>query len=971
MTKGSKLLRRMNLLYVKKCLRALSATCTFLIITVSPYRTLFGQEAAVQNGGKLQGLLSAIAENEALLTKYPDSDFTPNLMFQIAELYVRKARYEFQQEMLIYEESEKKYDQGLLKKEPIIPRIDFADALRMCDNLLKKYPNVAFRDKVMYRIAVCHLEEGNKEKSVEYLQNLSYETTEKQYLEESYFRLGEYYFEQKDYEQAIDYYRRLLNSWDSAYFDMALYKLGWSYYNLDDFAQAISTLIYLVDDINLVEEVDNEYLGRTNADLRKEAIEFVAVCFADYSGPEKARIFLKDRTDKDYTEKILLRLAAVYQKRNYYEDANETLNILLELYPTKPDAPRFQRIIVDYYELAGERERANEARIRFMTKYGPGTPWFENIKDDSLRQSTMEVAEEFLYTLGTEAQANAQQSKSKLQYGLAVNRYESYLEKFPTSERSGKVRFYLSECLFEIGRYQEAADSYHKVVLDYPESEFRETAGYNRVLTYNSLLKNDRNQGSTVLYLRNFLGKHDARVDTIATASVTQGQLMQASNDFIIHFSSSSKLPEVLMNYAQILYELGEFGLAKEAYKLVVTHPSQHDFLPQAYSMIAQCSFKQNDYEESEDWFLKLSQQFPDSSRYVEKANKMIASSRFKLAETYVETGDIKRAVHEFERVANAVSDQDVAERALFEAALLYENMGDKYKAVGVYESLSRRFPNSTSVDKSLFKAGVLSEQLEDWERAATNYLAVYKFDPASQFASKSLFSAARCYESYEDYDKARTSYDEYLRTYREDPDRFLEAAFKKGEIAFNQRNYSLALRDFEFVISAFQAFVSQERDVEKYIPANAQFLIGEILFDSFRNIQLRQPLERSLKRKRSKFEQVIKAYTDAAKYKVADWTTASSYKIGLTFESFANTLLDSPRPARLNRSELVNYNQKLWESVLPFKKKALNTYQANVRQAMQNSLNNQWVTESKKRMEALAVELGIETIKLGHESGS
>lgn len=968
MLKGNSIVRRADLTsatrFISYCF------CCFFISVFFSFQTLHGQEAT-QTGNPFQGILNAIAENEAVLEKYPDHDFTPNIMFQLTELYVKRARYEFQKQMQLFEEDEKKYDQGLITKEPVSPKINFGDAINMGFQLLEKYPNVAFRDKLMYRIAVCHLEQGDKDKTIEYLENLSAQTTEKKFLEESYFRLGEHYFDQKKYHTAIEYYRRLINSWDSPYFDMALYKLGWAYYNIDDYAQAISTLIYLIDDISLLEEVDVNLLGKSNADLRNEAIDYVAVCFADYNGPEKARLFLKDRTDKDYTEQILLKLAAVYQKRNYYDDAIVTLGILLDLFPYKQDAPKYQKIIVENYELSGEKERAHEARARFVAKYGPGSRWFQAIKDDSLRQNTIAVSEEFLYILGSEAQAKAQQSGSKLHYGLALNRYESYLQKFPNSERASKVRFYLSECLFEMGRYHAAADSYNKLLTEYPDSEFRETAAYNRVLSYNKMLMSNGHSAPTIISIKNFLGLRPERVDTVKAMNHPQAQFMLASNDYVSLFADSQKLPGVLMKYAQILYELSEFDLAKLAYKRVIDHPAEHSFLPQAYSMIAQCSFKQENFEESEDWFRKLAQQFPDSARYVNKAQKMIASSQFKAAESYLAAGDSAMAAREFENVAGTVTDPEVAERALFEAALLYDNIGKVAKAIAIYETISMRFPDSPHVDNSLFKAGVLSENQEDWRRAAHNYMALFRHNPSSEFAEKSLLSAARCYEYREDYEQARSSYQQYLQTFPNDPDRYLEAAFKKGEIAYQQHKYSLARRDFEFVISAYRNYTSQNRSVEKYIPANAQFLIAEILFDNFRNIKLIEPLQRNLKRKRATFKLVIKAYAGAAKFKVADWAIASSHKIGITFEDFANALLDAPRPANLSGVELVNYDKKLWESVLPFKKKALKTYQSNVKQARENDIQNQWVLESAKRMQALTAELGLAPMKMGHESGS
>ncbi len=64
-------------------------------------------------------------------------------------------------------------------------------------------------------------------------------------------------------------------------------------------------------------------------------------------------------------------------------------------------------------------------------------------------------------------------------------------------------------------------------------------------------------------------------------------------------------------------------------------------------------------------------------------------------------------------------------------------------------------------------------------------------------------------------------------------------------------------------------------------------------------------------------------------------------------------------------------YDNKLWKTVVPFKEKALEAYQANLKQAAETNIENNWVLESKKRVEALSIELGVSQAKLSQEVGS
>ncbi len=942
----------------------------FAVFGLSPDQELQSQVAPGQDIKKIRNIIEAISESEALLAKYPDSDFAPNIMFQLVELYAQRAKLRFQREMMIYEEAEKKFDQGILTDEPTMPQIDYSDAVRTSDMLLEKYANVSFRDKLLYRIALCQIEEGNEEKSFDYFVMLSLETQDKQLLEESYFRIGEYFFKHKNYQKAVDHYSHLLSSWDCPFFDMALYKLAWSYYNLEEYTKAIGTFIYLIEDVSLLLQTETSYLGTTKADLRQESKEYVAICFTEYGGTEKAREFLSDKKEQQYTEDILLLMAEVYKKRNFYTDAISCLNILIEFYPDKPEAVNYQQQIVENYELAGDNEKYTEARLFYISNYGLDSVWLRTIKDDDIRHQVLNIAEGYLFALSSEAQAIAQVSKTKSHYDLAINRYRTFYRNFPNSHRIGKVLFYLAECLYEIESYIEAADFYYEIVFNYTESEFRETAAYNRVLAYDKLIKLESGTDSTSCYLQNFLGLGAARVDTFIVFNAHQSQFLQASNDFVLFFTQSSRLPELLMKYALTLYELEQFKLAKDTYEHMISNLSINSYLPQAYTMIGQCAFKLGDFLEAEVWFQRLTDIFPDSTRYVERAKRMIASTKFKLAESYLESSDSTRAALEFEKLGWVVYDSTISERALFEAALLYENLGEKNKAIETYESIPEIFPETKSIDKAIFKAGVLCEELEDWNRAAINYLALSEIVPNSPLAPKSLYFAAKCYENFDKFDDARLCYDKYTKLYYDDAERYLEAAFRKGEIVYNQNDFQTALNDFDFVVNSYQKFVAENKEVEKYIPANAQFLKAEILYFNFQNIKLEPPLKRNLKQKRQKFEQVIKAFAEAAKYKIADWTTASTHKIGTTFEEFANALIESPRPENLTGKALEEYNAKLWESVLPFKEKALSTYQANVKQALENDINNKWIDESKKRIKAIAEELERESNNEAFKTG-
>ncbi|MDZ7362179.1 MAG: tetratricopeptide repeat protein [candidate division KSB1 bacterium] len=906
----------------------------------------------------IRDLERAIAEGEQLIAKYPDSDFTPTVMFQLVELYVKRSAHAYQLKMAEYDSLLKRYDRGEIKTEPVMPRPSYRPSIEMGYKILDHYPAAPFIDKVVYRIAICHLEENNLERAKEFFHKLLAEHPKSGYLLESHFRLGEYYFDHRQYAEAVNHYSKLLNNWQNPFFDMALYKLAWSYYNQNDFSKAISTFIYLIDDINLVDKASNtEILGKTKTDLRKEAIEYVAQCFADYGGARKAESFMTQFGEKPYSLEIFMRLAETYQSRNFYDEAIQTLDAILRLWPYHEQAPDFQGKIVWNYLQAGDLGKAEEARIKLVKNYGPGGAWLAKFPEGPTREKALASAEEALLTLATEAQARGQKEMSEKSYRTAIERYGEFLQKFPKSPNAGKVQYYQAECYYEIKDYANAAKAYHQVVANFPNSEFKADAAYNRILAHFEELSAAQNTDTTTFYLADFLGS--GKADTLRVPNAIYPKALVACNDFIKLLPASEKMPDILMKYGESLFSLQQPAMAQRVYSKLIKDLPASQFVVQAHLLNAQCAIQMEKFFEAESWARAVVEKYPDSTRQVERAHRLINSAKFKLAEVFKKKGDAVTAAQAFDNIALSSNDSTISELALVEAALQYERAGNKDKAIDTYEKLYYKFPHSKRVDEALFKAAMLCEESSNWTRAAQNYLALVSLNANSPYAAKAVFASAQCYENAGLLENALKTYDRYLATYKSDPGQYLEALCRAGEICYKRKDYQVAANYFNNTIEAYRRYVRESQPVDVYMPAQAQFLLGEINYETYRRVNLEAPLDKNLKRKQALFNEVLADYKEAASYQVADWTTAASFKIGATFEEFARFFWESPRQ-QIAEDLMAKYEEQLQQKIRPFKEKAFATYQSNVKMAEENGVNNQWVEQSRQRMEALSVELGI-----------
>ena len=925
---------------------------------------IFAQEselvtAIIQDvGNDLVKLDAVIAEHTKLLAKYPKGDFAATVLFQLAELHEQKSNIIFSQEMAAYEKALDNYDQGILTQEPITPLLSFTKTKEYLYTLLNNFPNVAYRDKILYKLAMTHFQEGNRVKAKTYFEEIINNYPQSEINLESHFRIGEFYFDKRDFKNAAEHYSFLLGKWDNPYFDMALYKLGWSYYNLNNYPDAISIFIYLLEDLSLIENTNSATISKTKADLHSEAVQYISSCFTEYGGPQAAKEFLEKRKDKNYSFEIFLRMGELYQKRNYHPEAIETYKAMLSVYPFYEQAPEVYTQIVQNYESDSRIEEANRAREELVNKFGPGGDWIMNYPDGTNYEKAMSLARETLAYLGTFYQAEAQKTNRVRDYTLAIEKYQEFLEKFAKSPEAPKINFYLAECYYGISDFNNAAMAYHQVVTQYEPSEYSEDAAYNRVLCYYQLTGMDEKIDSLTIYIDEFLGTGE--ILTIGVTHQSEVDLLRSCNDFILQFPQSKWLDQVLLKYGETLHELKAYLSAVKAYKKVVELGTGRPYHLLAAMNTAQSYFDGGNFEQSEVWFRNIVQQFPDSTRFIEKASKLATSSQFKIAEKLTSEQKSKDAAALLSQIASSTDDANFRDRALFEAANQYHSSGDAVSAALSLEKLVRLNPTSELADESLYKAGGIREVNQEYNLAAADYLKLADEYPASEYAMRALKSAAICYESIQDYILAGKIYKRFVDTFPNAADDVIESLFKCGEMAYKLGHLSEAKAAFQQAVDTFRKFQNNGKDVDFYFAAHSQFMLGEIYYEDYKKVELSPPFKPNLKNKIDKFNQVLAAYKNTIEYQVADWVTAASYRIGMSFEEFVRALMEAPLPDGLNDEQIQIYKNNLTETAKPYKEQALQAYQRNIEQAEANSIDNVWIEESRKRLEILIAELRL-----------
>ena len=339
----------------------------------------------------------SIARFEAFLAKYPTSQYTPHVMFRLGEMYYVVAEEDFIRAGQEYEAAMARLDPNDFEHVPTPPAQDYKRSVDLYRRIIQDYPDYQYADGAYYMLGFC-LGRGDAlqydpEASREMYAALVANYPKSKFASEANLRLGEYYFDKDDINQAIAHYQLVVDEGPEAKrYDQGLYKLAWSYYRKAkteaDYDQALGLFGDLLD----WSETNLKNTGKETA-MAPEAIQYMAISFSDQAdrvgqdwveglGPrpsalEMTKRYFEKRGERDYEIKIVKRLADVLVQQARYDEAMATLKFLQTQWPDDKDNPTFQRQLAQLHmNLAPpDPDGAREALLVLNETYNDGSAW--------------------------------------------------------------------------------------------------------------------------------------------------------------------------------------------------------------------------------------------------------------------------------------------------------------------------------------------------------------------------------------------------------------------------------------------------------------------------------------------------------------------------------------------------------------------------------------------------------------------
>lgn len=225
---------------------------------------------------------------------------------------------------------------------------------------------------------------------------------------ELYFRVGEYYFNRQQYQNAIEHYQQVVDfghtsqTQSANFYAISAYMLGWSHFKLDNydaamlaFAQMLdASLIHNVANTNdrarhqkiskqqLLSTPLNEFsLSKGDLRLIKDSIRVMALTFSYKGNANAITRFFKDFGQRDYAHLIYDELAQQHLDNDRYQDSANALVAFASANPAHPRAVEFYIRHIDAFILGDFPEKVLMAKQSFVSTYSLGAGVLLNLKN--------------------------------------------------------------------------------------------------------------------------------------------------------------------------------------------------------------------------------------------------------------------------------------------------------------------------------------------------------------------------------------------------------------------------------------------------------------------------------------------------------------------------------------------------------------------------------------------------------------
>jgi TolA-binding protein len=474
---------------------------------------------------------------------------------------------------------------------------------------------------------------------------------------------------------------------------------------------------------------------------------------------------------------------------------------------------------------------------------------------------------------------------------------DAFLELLPKHEKAAAVAYKAAEVFYKYNDFDEARCRFEQVVARHPTTE---TAQFSANLIIESYLTQ-----------KDWAAVEDASTRLQSSEVAKNAQLYTTLQKFKLGGR---------FNRAMQLMDAKDWQPAARLFLALVAEEPKHEFADKALYNAASCYEGARRFESALKLYERISVEYP--------ASVLADEALFRVAWNAENTYDFDKAVDRYLALVEQYPKSTHRKDALYNAARSLENLQRYEKAATAFARYAQLYPDAEDAARTQFHAALIYEKTQDWKReipALQEFMKRFSRTKETELLVQANLKVAHAWRELKDEKKARAAYAATLAEFTARglrPDASPRAAAAAAEAKFR-----LAEIDFE---TYDKITLPATTDTKK--------------------------LKKALDAKFAEAKKVAPQYDDVMRYKRPDWTLAAFYRKAYLLERLAQTIYEAPPPPEFKKKGaeeyLAAYQDGLAQFAQPFEDQAVNVYVQAIEAARKLHVKNEW---TKKIGESLS----------------
>lgn len=579
------------------------------------------------------------------------------------------------------------------------------------------------------------------------------------------------YFEQKKYDQVIEYATPLLDDTKLKYFTEMNQLLGKAYFEREEYGKALPYLSYYariksrIDRTDLYQlafaqyktgdtenAIDNfQQIGQINDSLGQHALYLLAGTYLDADDKANARTAFMEASAMKFnrfiSENALFNYAKLSYELGFHTTAISAMKSFLDEYPSSNKKTEANELLAEMFLTTRNYKEALET-IEKMPSKSP-----------KIREAYQSVA----FYRGVEFYNNRDYSSA-----------EEYFDKSLGYPLSNDIQ---AMCYFWKAEIELANNDYLQAISYY--NKYNNLAGLSRGLPVEASPA-AASYGMGYAYLK--LEQYGSAQSSFKKAEDALSRM--ATNPETKSFKNSV-YPDVLLRMADCQFMLKDYQAAIGNYQKVIAGK----FKGQDYALFQKAMLHglQDQYAQKIASLKRLTAEYPGSFYYDD--------ALFHTANTYFLQNNNSQAIEGFKKLISEKPNSAYVIQSLMKLAIIYYNNNNDDQAVAYYKQVVENYPNSEEAKDALKQVKRISVETGNPDL----YINMAGAGLSEQDSMR--FTIAEKYYYQEKYDQAKTELDKYISQF---PDGYFSvtAYYYRADCFYRKKMYSQSLDDYKNVLS-------------------------------------------------------------------------------------------------------------------------------------------------------------------------